>query len=242
MNVVSIASPRAADGDPLRDALRSALQAETEARDAVERQKSAISRAWKATRAAAAVVAERAKGVEAAQGEHHAAIAAAHAADEPAPAPSGVRLARQGLEDAEENASAHAVAHRNLKADLPVRQAEALAAEANVDEIVSAILAGPAEHLIAKAEELILKLEPITHVLRGLIGDGETRRMPTIEESFAQERARKPLNAVRERAMTVLNAAVNLARMQGNERELFQEARRRLRADPGAELPEALRQ
>ena len=62
----------------------------------------------------------------------------------------------------------------------------------------------------------------------------------TIEELFARQRGRKPLEELRERAIAVLNACVDLTCMQGTERELFRESRRRLHENPDCELPAEL--
>jgi hypothetical protein len=68
-----------------------------------------------------------------------------------------------------------------------------------------------------------------------------TGPVATVEQSLAKQRAQKPLYAMRERALTALNPAVDLAAVKGNEREVFSRARATLRADPDAKLTEELR-
>lgn len=178
---------RVVDADQLRRELREQIEVAASAAEAVERAKAAITRAWRASRAADAVIAEREAGVETALTEHHGAIAAAHTVGEASPAPTRVRIAKQAVEDAKEDAEDHIVAHRNLKAELPTLQAAARDAETQVDATISAILVGPAEHLVEQAEELVAKLEPIAQALRSLVLDGEMPRL-TMEELFARQR------------------------------------------------------
>ena len=90
--------------DPLRQALKQALEAEAEARERAEKHKLGTSRAWRAARAAKEAIANAEAEVAKAAEEHVEALA--DAADAPAPPPRAVRRAREGVEDAA--ASEHA--------------------------------------------------------------------------------------------------------------------------------------
>lgn len=167
VNVIPMPSPpRVVDGDQLRVELREQLAAAASAAEAVEAAKAAVHRAWKASKGAEKVISELEDALEDAQADHAANLSEAHKADLPPPAPAQVRSARQAVADAREDAQAHEAAHKNLKAELPTLQAAARDAETQAEQIISQILAGPAEHLVAQCEEAVRKLQPIAFALR----------------------------------------------------------------------------
>ena len=227
--------------DLLRLALKQALEAEAAAREAAEQHRLGVSRAWRHARSAKQAIADAEAEVAKAAEEHVEALADAAAADAPAPAPTAVRRAREGVEDAAASEHAAQLAWAKMKAEAPAYEAAAKAASFAVDSAVASVLAPNMAELVEQARMLIDELEPIARVLRGLALDGQLGPSASPEESIAKVRAQRPLDEIRRIGIEQLNRAVGLASTKGDERELIQEARRRLRADPAAELPEELR-
>lgn len=189
---LSLISNQAKPSDPLREALATALKEANEAHQSVERQRAAIGKTCFSLREAERSVKTAEDGVEKAI-EAHAQELAAAAADDVALPPSQIRLARQSVVDAQDEAAALKVALAQLKADLPLWEDAAHAADVEIDRRISEILVAPARALVARAVQLEAELAPLRHSLATLRND----RIPkTTVDSASHERSRAPLKEV----------------------------------------------
>ena len=173
--------------DPLRVQLQEAIKNATEAREAFDRHRNAITKTRTAKWSAEKVHEVAVAGVDKAIAEHAenlAADAGGADADDVAPTSSLIRMARLAVVDAADEVESFRGAYDRLRQDLPLRQADADRTAAEVENAISAVLAPIAEQLLARLRELIAEAAPYRSLLVGLldahrlnvIGSSEGRR------------------------------------------------------------------
>ena len=219
-----------AAADPLRAALAAAIEAAREAREAVARQRAAIEKTRSSIVAATKAVQTAQEGVEKAREAHAQALAdAAATADAQAPA-SGVRAARQIVEDKEDELSALKGALAQLKAELPSWENAAREADIAVEATISAVLAPHAHALLERAAAIARDLSPLRGALLAILSDHPAQGADVV----AFEKGRVPLSEVQNAARSFFHRVSAVDDKQAVDPWL--QARERLRADPFAAL------
>jgi hypothetical protein len=223
-----------ANADPLRATLVAAQEKAHSARQAVERQKQAVQRLWDETREAEEQVEKLQKRVGEAQEAHIAGLAEAAATGEAPPA-SGVPKAKKAVEAATDHIEALKAARRKLEADAPELQKDIVTCDAEVERLISEILKPVAEAIIERGRQIAELLAPIKRTLSALWSESDRPTQWDAQAAFDTGRA--PLKE------TKAAAAEWLRSMNAIERAVpdpWIEARKRLREDPNAALPELL--
>jgi len=213
------------EDDPLRAALKDALEAAAEARQCVENQRAGIQTARAGVFAAKRKLDAAKTAASSAVEDHAARIAEAAASGSPVP-PATMRAARDAEQDAADEVQAMEAAVVRLKAHLPGLQESARDAEVEVDSAISAVFLVPARALFDRACALERELEPLRQALATLLKD----RMPEAGDALAHQRGRAPLNPVYSEIM-------KFGGWRAGGPDLFAVARAALRSNPDAELP-----
>ncbi len=167
MNALAMVAPASEMPDPAREALRQALQRVAECQVAVEKHRAAVGRARAYVEEGEQAIVEAEAAVEAARESHAARLAAAAGDDTGKPA-SGVRAARQTLENARDDHEAAADALSRLEAD---NSAEVDLEVAEIDLRIARleVLRPIAEDLIGRLASARSMISNAKHVLRILL-------------------------------------------------------------------------
>ena len=123
-----------------------------------------------------------------------------------------------------------------LEHDAPELQKEVVACDAEVDRLISLILVPLAEQLMARGQQIAAQLRPFTAVLSALWAEAD--RPTGWDDQTAFDEGRKPLTGTREEVAEFLRATHVIVRASPDP---WVEARKQLRADPNAALPEVRR-
>jgi hypothetical protein len=229
-----ISTDAAAKGDPLRVALASAIKAAGKARQAIQLRKAGIKRLWDEQREGEEQIEKLKKAVTRATSAHIDAIATAAALEKAAPA-SGVPAARQAVAVAEDHFAALRAARKKLEADLPLWEADAVRADAEVERLISEILKPVAEQIIERGRQIAEQLLPIKSMLSALWCQSDRPSQWGAGAIFDTGRA--PLKETRAAAADFLRSTAEWDRAVPDP---FLIAREKLRTDPQAELPTEL--
>jgi chromosome segregation ATPase len=227
MSISQLKTPRRVD-DPLRAALAQALEDAAVARESVERQRAAIEKTRGSVRAAERAVTTAQEGVGKAR-EAHAQALADSASSDTAPPASGMRAARQAVEDAQDEVEAAKGALAQLKQELPLWEGAAREADIAVEAAISAVLAVQVQPVLDRANGLLRELIPLRKTLFALLND-----LPSAAgDVSAFERGRKPLAEMRAAVANLYTAAYFV---DTSPVDTWTSARAALRADPNAVL------
>lgn len=194
--VASIApATRGGVGDPLRAALKSAVEGLGEAEAAVSSHRVAISRGRQFIEDADAAVTVAERAVEAARAEHGEALAAAAGDGRPAPTSGGVRAARQALLDAQDEAAAARSAVAELEGSRLIELQEARKhAENRVLTARNQVIASVAAPMIKSARTARRAFLLAREILPDLVREDRPLRFDnTVHELRAGEVRRAPL-------------------------------------------------
>jgi hypothetical protein len=217
-------------GDPLRKALAAAIVAAGKAREMRERQKQAVGRLWAEMREAEQEIERLQKRVSEAQEAHIAGLADAATSGKAAPV-SGVAKARAAVVVAEDHREALRAARKKLEADMPEVEKDVVAADTEVERLISEILAPVAEQMIQRGREIAAMLAPIRSTLTALWAE-ET---PAAWDAAAShDKGRQPLKEVKQAAADWLRESSAFSRAVPDP---WLNARLALKQDAQAELP-----
>jgi hypothetical protein len=172
------------------------------------------------------------KAVRKAEAANIEAIANAAASGKPAPR-SGVPAAKAAVEVAKDHLDALRAARKKVEADVPLFEKDAVAADGEIDRLVSLILVPLATQLIARGKEIAAQLAPLRNSLAALWA--EASRPQAWEAAAAFDDGRKPLKETREAAAEFLRETHIV---ECSVPDPWLAARTRLRADPNAALTE----
>jgi hypothetical protein len=217
--------------DPLRNALAAAIEAAGKSRAVLEKRRAAARRLSSEAAETEERIEALTKAVTMAEAAHLDAIAEAAASGAPVPA-SGVPKAREAVVVAQDHVDTLRAARRKVEANMPDWEADVAAADAEVERLISAILAPHVAKLVAEAQEAARRLAPYQALLLALVQDH--RDWPTewaLQRAF--DEGRKPVDAVAAEASATLRGIREYEMMDGNP---FKAAREALREDPMAEL------
>ena len=178
--------------DPLRVQLQEAIAAAAEARDVLERHQQAHGKTRRAMWDAERSVRVAEEGIAKARKAHAAVIADVAVDDDALPPSDIVRLARQSVTDAQDEYEALRGAFARLREDLPLWQADADKAAAEVENAISAVLAPLAEALVARLRDLIAEATPYRALLAGLL---DAHRLNVIGSSDGRRSLESQLDA-----------------------------------------------
>jgi len=123
-----------------------------------------------------------------------------------------------------------------IEADLPLVEKDAVAADVEIDRLISLILMPLAQQLITRGQQIAAQLRPYTAVLSALWAEAD--RPTGWDDQTAFDEGRKPLTGTREEVAEFLRATHVIVRASPDP---WVEARKQLRADPNAALPEVRR-
>jgi hypothetical protein len=163
------------------------------------------------------------------------AIANAAATGKPAPR-SDVPAAKLAVEVATDHLAALRAARMKCEADVPLVEKDAVAADVEIDRLISLILVPLAQQLITRGRQIAAQLRPYTAVLSALWAEAD--RPTGWDDGAAFDEGRKPLTGTREEVAAFLRATHVIERARPDP---WVEVRKRLREDPHAELPDICR-
>jgi hypothetical protein len=217
--------------DPQRDRLRLALDAQRKAADAAARHQAAIAAMVK-DKAVARRAADAAKTeIDIALAGHAAAIAAAAASGDPAPATSGVRLARNREQDKADEAQALDAALGRLRAELPELRAKEAAASRAVEMAIVALFEPLASSVLERALVLHQELAPLVAGLSALFAS-DIGRIAT-DYGVPGDVRGEVLNSIRRRMACFFGSPSTPL-----DGQPWRAARAALLVDPDADLPD----
>jgi len=198
MSVTSLKTPQTPhrDADPLRTALAQAIEQAREARESVENHRAAIEKTRIAVREAERAVKAAEAGIQTAR-ENHAAALADAAGSDAAPPASGMRRARQAVEDAGDHLESSKLALAQLKQELPLWEGAAREAGIKVEETISLILAPCAKRLLERCRDLVRPAAKARLALIDFAND-QPSSAGAGADFLAVSRGLKPLDAVLE--------------------------------------------
>jgi hypothetical protein len=217
-------------GDPLRQALAVAIVGAGKAREMRERQKQAVERLRVEGREAEETIEKLQKRVSEAQDAHIAGLADAAASGKPAPA-SRVAKARAAVVEAEDHREALRAARKKLEADMPEVEKDIVAADTEVERLISEILAPVAEQMIERGREIAATLAPIRSSLTALWAE-ETPA--ACDAAFSHAKGRQPLKEAKQAAADWLRESSAFSRAVPDP---WLNARLAVKQDTQAELP-----
>jgi hypothetical protein len=233
MTVTALKAPQTTrrDADPLRTALAAALREAAEARESVENHRAAIDRTRVAVRDAEKAVAAAEAGIQTARQNHAAALADASSSNAAPPA-SGMRKARQAVEDAQDHLESTKIALGQLKQDLPSWEAASREASIAIDRLISQILDAKIQKMVDQGNEIFRQLAPFRRVLMPFWHD----RPSGVVDVQGWELGRQPLAAAKTAARAFIRDLLNAHDVE--QSDPWEAAREKLRHDPNAPLPE----
>ena len=157
-----------------RHQLRAALRAAKAAHAAVARQKQAVTRMLSQIVEAEEKIPALEKAVKKAEQAHIDAVAEAAVMEKPKPA-STVAEAQASLAFAQDHIATLRQARKLLESEIPNWEAEALAADTEVERLISSIIADYVQILIKEAEDLARRLVPYKAALMAFVKDHSDR-------------------------------------------------------------------
>jgi|SRR5487761_1822875 hypothetical protein len=234
MTLSAVNNKLRSSGDPLRDALVAALREARESNEAVRRQREAIEQIRGRVFGELPAAAKKAQeAVEAAQRDYAVALADA-AANGSAPPASGVKAARQAVQDAQEEVDAQKAALAQLRADLPAWENDAREKQIVVEKAISLILAREVQPLLERARKILREFIPYRILFNALVRGSSISSHEGKADAIAIRRGHEPFDE----ATRALNQFLQEARAVDDRfPDIWQETRERLRADPYAALP-----
>lgn len=243
--VTSIAPPKGTH-DPLRDALRMAIEAERAAEQAVAERRTAIAKANGLVEVAERELEGARQGVRAARASRASALADGLARGGAASSGgASTKAARVVESDAEDGLDAAREALAQLEADLPDLQEDVVRAESDVVAAVNALLVPAAEAALAEAKVAkarFLRAQAALQTILAAEDDRDARRFANPMERHRRREARvAPLEAMKAEARSILIQTMNIDEADFGTSKAVQEAwrgaRARLLEDPEAALP-----
>jgi hypothetical protein len=223
MGKLSIITPIS---DPRRADLAAALRRLEAAKDAVTRHRGSLDRVRAQVRTIDAQIKVAEAKIEEERAAHARALADAAADDAPAPA-SGIKAARQSLNDLHDEREAVATALNDLKKQLPDMELAIKQADADVDAEISKLLQPLASELIALDRRLSADLAHVRGTLAVLLSSGDI--LPPDARDWRVKRT-SLTDLVREDFRSSHGEKESVS-------NVWREAREALRRDPNAPLP-----
>jgi hypothetical protein len=222
----------------LRYALKAALKEAKAAHTVVARQKQAVSRLFAQIIEAEEAIAPLEAAVKKAEADHVRSVAEAAVLEKPAPA-SGVAEALASLAFANDRIHTLRAARQTIEAEIPDYQAEAVAADTEVERLISVVISDYIQVCVLEATELARRLKPYRAALMSFVRDHGAR--PTqyhLQPGF--DKARAPLD---EAADDVWQFFRELREAETPPINPWKSVRERLRENPdGAVLRELVQQ
>jgi hypothetical protein len=211
-----------------------AVKEASAAKAAVGKRRAGIERLWDEEHGIEKQIGKLQKAVSKATEAHIAGLANAAALGKPAPR-SGVPAAKLAVEAAMDHLAALRGARVKIEADLPLVEKDAVAADVEVDRLISLILVPLATQLIERGKEIASMLAPIRNALATLWAEQGPTQYDAAE---AYDQGQRSLKQTKEAIAEYLRGLNVVERAQPDP---WIEARKRLREDPHAELPDICR-
>jgi hypothetical protein len=222
-----------ASGDPLREALAAAIETAGKSRAALAQRKQGVHQLFSEASEADESIEKLQKAVREAQESYIGGLADA-AAGSPAPPANGVPAAKAAVEVAMDHREALRAARKKIESEMPAWEADVVAADAEIERLISQILAPRVAQLAAEAQEAARRLAPLQGLLLAFVRDHENRPSAWhLQRAFDAGRA--PLKAAAAEARACLQGIREFEVMPTNP---FRAAREQLRENPNAALPE----
>jgi hypothetical protein len=144
-----------------------------------------------------------------------------------------VPKAKKAVEVATDHLDALRAPRKKLEADVPEVKKDAVAAEVEINRLISLILVPLVEQLIKRGQQIAAQLGPYRAVLSALWAEAD--RPSGWDDQIAFDAGRKPLAETREAVAAFLRSTHVIERARPDP---WIEARKRLREDPDAALAE----